>query len=270
MAVLAGCVAGRPADPDLPIFDAHVHYSAGAWGNYPTADVRRLFDDGGVRWALVSSSPVEGTLALVAADPGRSLPALRPYRGAVGPRTWLADPGAVDYLEGWLAKGEFRALGEVHVLEPRPGDRAVLARVAALARRHAIPLHLHADAAVVDLVYELEPGVTVLWAHAGMVDPVEVVERTLAAHPTLHADLSFREDAVAPGGRLDPDWRRVLLRFHDRLLVGSDTYATYQWADYAQRIRINRAWLAQLPEGPRRDIAYRNGLRLFGLGDGVK
>lgn len=265
LVLLLGACVGAAERDELPIFDAHVHYSSGAWGDYPVAEVKRLFDENGVRWVLVSSSPVAGTQSLLAADPGRVIPAIRPYYGVVGIDNWIGHERSLQYLEAWLGKHRFVAIGEFHVLTERDRDRDFLAGVVALARKHEVLLHVHADAAAVDMLYDIDAEVGILWVHAGMVDPVEVVEATMARYPTLHADLSFREDAIAPGGRLAPRWRALLLRFPDRFLVGSDTYANFQWQAYEDLIRINRNWLAQLPEPARSAIAYRNGLRLFGL-----
>jgi hypothetical protein len=98
-----------------------------------------------------------------------------------------------------------------------------------------------------------------------MVEPPEVVDSMMTAHDRLFADTSFREDEIAPGGTVSESWKAVIQRHADRILVGSDTYANHQWEDYGELIATNRRWLAQLPEDVALAIAYRNGLRLFGL-----
>ena len=84
----------------VPIFDAHVHYSEDAWEAYPPDEVKARMDNAGVRWALVSSSPDDGTLTLARNDPDRIVPELRPYREGAGSGDWLQHPGTIEYLRG--------------------------------------------------------------------------------------------------------------------------------------------------------------------------
>ncbi len=49
---------------ELPIFDAHVHYSHDAWQNLPPTDAVALLRKAGVKRALVSSSGDDGTRRL--------------------------------------------------------------------------------------------------------------------------------------------------------------------------------------------------------------
>jgi hypothetical protein len=81
--------------------------------------------------------------------------------------------------------------------------------------------------------------------------------------PHLWVELALRSD-VAPGGRLDPDWRAVFLRHPERFLVGTDTWTTSRWQAVVEGMRFRRGWLAQLPRDVAEQIAYRNGERLFG------
>jgi hypothetical protein len=65
---------------DLPIFDAHIHYSQPDWPIYSPEAALAILDKAGVRWALVSSTPDDGTLRLYEKAPRRIVPFLRPYR----------------------------------------------------------------------------------------------------------------------------------------------------------------------------------------------
>jgi hypothetical protein len=49
---------------DLPIFDAHIHYSQPDWAVLTPDQVLAILDRAGVRHALVSSTPDDGTLQL--------------------------------------------------------------------------------------------------------------------------------------------------------------------------------------------------------------
>src|SRR5437868_3097154 len=76
---------------DLPIFDAHVHYSHDAWESIPPKAAIELLRKAGVKRALVSSSNDDGNQKLIAEAPGLILSSLRPYRsrGEIG--TWVRD-----------------------------------------------------------------------------------------------------------------------------------------------------------------------------------
>ena len=85
-----GAAALRPAraaQPALPIFDAHLHYSHDAWEQLSAKQAVALMREAGLQRAMVSSSSDEGTQRLLAEAPDLVLPVLRPYRtrGEIGP-----------------------------------------------------------------------------------------------------------------------------------------------------------------------------------------
>src|SRR5438309_1419445 len=106
------------------------------------------------------------------------------------------------------------------------------------------------------------PKVRFLWAHAGMSAGASTVARLLDRFPKLWVDLAFRTD-VAPGGALDPDWRKVFLRYPDRFMVGTDTWVTSRWEVVRDYMRDVQVWLGQLPPDVAEQIAFKNGDRLF-------
>ena len=79
-ALLAPGAAPRAQTPDLPIFDTHIHYSAPDWAEYPEERILGILAQAGVKRALVSSTPDDGTIKLYQKDPKRIVPILRPYR----------------------------------------------------------------------------------------------------------------------------------------------------------------------------------------------
>ncbi len=250
----------------LPIFDAHMHYKQPAWEPYPVATVIELMDRNGVAMAAVSSTPDDGTIRLRDYAPNRIVPVLRPYHGEAGSGNWTKAPGMEAYIRERLAAYDHDGIGEFHVHNIDPADRPLLAAIAAMAKERGIPVHIHSGAAPVRLFYELEPALTVIWAHAGMSEPPQVVGDMLDSYASLHADLSYREWEILGGDDddLDPAWREVIMRHPDRLMVGSDTWVNAQWDDYDGLIAQNRRWLARLPRDVAERIAYKNAARLFG------
>ncbi len=249
---------------DVPLFDAHIHYKEPAWGPYPVKSVIELMDRNGVAMGLVSSTPDEGTIMLWEYAPNRIVPELRPYHGSAGSGNWTKAPGMEEYLEERLAKYPHEGLGEFHIHNLDPTDRPLLKKVTQMAKTRSIPIHVHSGADPVHLLYELEPSLTIIWAHAGMSEPAGVVEEMLATYPTLYADTSFRErDILASSDKIDPDWMRVITRFSDRLMVGTDTWVNSQWDNYSELIALNRQWLSLLPRDIAEQIAYKTAEQLF-------
>jgi hypothetical protein len=260
---LPGLAPGAPAAPPMPLFDAHIHYSADAWDAYPVAEALAILDRAGIRRALVSSTPDDGTLRLHDAAPGRIVPELRPYRTPADMGTWHRDGSIVPYLEERLRRGIYRGIGEFH-LSAADATSPVVRRVVELATATGLVLHLHGDARAVEQLFALDPGVRILWAHAGMSEPPDVVGRLLERRPTLWVELSYRLDEVAPAGRLDETWRGLFLRFPGRFLYGSDTWTPSRWPEVPRIAESARTWLEQLPPEVAQAIAWRNAEALFG------
>jgi hypothetical protein len=249
------------AAAELPIFDAHLHYSHDAWSAVPPAEVVALLRKAGVKRALVSSSNDEGTQKLVAAAPDIVVPELRPYRtrGDVG--TWTRDPDVVPYVEERLRRHTYVAIGEFHVYGA-DAELPIPRRLVELAKQHKLFLHAHSDADAVERLFRIDPDARILWAHAGFERPDRVREM-LRKYRNLWADLAFRNDH-GPGGKVAPEWREVFLEFPDRFMVGTDTYTPERWHYVVEHAAWSRGWLSDLPADVAERIAWKNGEVLFG------
>lgn len=246
-----------------PLFDAHIHYSRDAWDGLPVQEALAILDRAGIRRALVSSTPDDGTIRLHEAAPARIVPELRPYRGTEDLGTWHRDESVLPYLEERLRRGIYRGIGELHL----PAGQAatpVVRRVVELAVERDIPLHVHCDAAALEQLLALDARLKVLWAHAGMSEAPQAVGRLLDRHSRLWVELSYRLDEVAPGGRPDPAWRELFLRHPGRFLYGSDTWTPSRWPEVPAMAQAARKWLAELPPEVAEGIAWRNAEALFG------
>jgi hypothetical protein len=250
-----------PAQQDLPIFDVHIHYSQPDWSVYTPEQVFEILDRAGVTRALVSSTPDDGTLRLWEKAPGRVVPFLRPYRSRADMGTWHQDPAVLAYVEERLARGIYKGIGEFHLFGGQT-DTPVIRRIVALAVERGIFLHAHSDEAAVEELFQIDPRVKVLWAHAGMTSGPEAVGRMLDRYPNLWAELAIRTD-MASGGRVEPAWRALFLRHPDRIMIGTDTWVTSRWAHLPAYLEEMRAWLRQLPRELAEKIAFRNAERLF-------
>jgi len=249
----------------LPLFDAHVHYKEPAWAPYPPETVLKLMDRSGVAMGLVSSTPDEGTIKLWQFAPNRIVPELRPYHGSAGSGNWTKAPGMFEYLQERLSAYPHEGIGEFHLHNVDPEDEKLLTQIASVAKAKDLYIHVHSGKRPVDYLFSLEPDLKIIWAHAGMTEPADTVEQMMATYPSLYADTSFREsDILTHDGKVDSGWRRVLERFPDRFMVGSDTWVNSQWDSYEQLIAQNRQWLRQFSRPIAEQIGFRNAERLFG------
>lgn len=256
---------------ELPLFDAHIHYSERSWGSLSAEEAATKLRQAGVRGALVSSTPNEGTQKLRNAAPEIVIPFLRPYRHDAEMSTWHDTAAIVRLLEEGMESGRYRGIGEYHLDASNVDDRAVR-RSAELAREHGVFLHAHTDAAGIEALARAYPDVRLLWAHAGVSTPPERVGTVLDGDDNVWVELSLLTPDIATftpqsnaeeRARLDPEWRRVLIEYPERFLIGTDTWVTGRWRTYEELIAATRAWLRQLPEEVAEKIAYKNGERLF-------
>ena len=247
----------------LPIFDTHVHYKEPAWEVYPPDTIINLFKKTGVVKALVSSTPDEGTRMLYKEDPERIVPFLRPYHDDINSSNWYLKDQVFPYILERLEMPIYKGVGEFHIHDPFDADSPIIKKTVQLAVERDLFIHVHSNHRAVETIFSYEPNIKILWAHAGMSDPPDVVSKMFDRHKNLWIDISIREYEIAPGGRLSPEWKRLFLEYTDRITVGSDTWVNAQWDSYEAIIAFDRNWLAQLPDDVARQIAYENAKRLF-------
>jgi hypothetical protein len=267
-AALALLALGSAAQVRMRLFDGHIHYSVGSPKQYPPEKAIAILDEAGISRALLSSTPNDGTILLHKLFPERFIPELRPYRKtrdfeswAVERASWYRDPETVTFIEEELKRGIYRGIGEFH-LDGDEADTPVVRKIVDIAVAHNLWLHAHSDAAAVEKLFSFNPGVRIVWAHAGMSTPPETIDRWLARYPALWAELSYR-DVVAGSGDLDPQWKALFLKYPDRFIYGSDTWIPPRWGEVVALAERARGWLARLPPDVAEKIAYRNAERIF-------
>ncbi len=257
---LAAAAGARAAEPPLPIFDSHLHYSHDAWERLPPKEAIAILRKAGLKGAMVSSSSDEGTQMLHAEAPDLVIPVLRPYRTRADVGSWVRDPSVIAHLEARLARYRYVAIGEYHVFGA-DADGPVMRRVVQLARERGLFLHSHSDADAIERQFAQWPEARILWAHAGF-DAPEKVREMLRRHPRLWCDLAFRSDH-ASDGRIDPRWREAFVEFPDRFLVGTDTFTPERWYYVVEHANWSRRWLADLPREVAERIAWKTGEAVF-------
>ncbi len=260
--VIALLLTATPAAAQLPIFDAHIHYSRPDWTTYTPERALSILAQAGIRRAIVSSTPDDGTLMLYDRAPAGIVPFLRPYRTREDMGSWTRDPAVAAYVEERLnRRAVYRGIGESH-FGADDVDALTLRRIAELAKTRGLFLQCHIDETTVEKMLTTYPGVKILWAHAGMSSTAATVGRLLDRYPQLWVELALRTD-VAPDGTLAPEWRALFVRHADRFMVGTDTWVTSRWEAVRPATAAVQQWLSQLPREVAEQIAWKNGDRLF-------
>src|SRR5256714_5647917 len=143
-------LAATPAAAQFPIFDAHIHYSKPDWSAYTPERVLSVLAQAGVRRAIVSSTPDDGTLRLYDRSPAGIVPFLRPYRTREDMDSWTRDPAVAAYVEERLDKRHvYRGIGELH-LGAADVDAPTLRRIAELAKARDLFVQCHIDETTVE------------------------------------------------------------------------------------------------------------------------
>jgi hypothetical protein len=265
LAVMAGLAPVTASSDDLPLFDAHLHYSAADAAIYNPAAIIAMLDRNGISRAIVTGTPPGHVRTLYNHAPVHIVPFLGAYRQPEEKETWHRDTTLPARIAAQLASGPWRGIGELHLFAAGRHSPVFLELVE-LAVQHDLPLLLHCDPAVIDSLYEQVSGATVIWAHAGAYPWPPLIRDYLERYPKLHVDLSVRDGRIAPDGVLDPQWETLLLEHADRFLVGVDTFSTRRWQQFDSVTREIRGWLAQLPDEVAALIAHRNASSLFATG----
>ena len=261
LSALMALAAGTATAAELPIFDAHVHYSHDAWESVPPKEAIALIRKAGIKRVVVSSANDDGNQKLYAEAPDLILPSLRPYRSRSDVSTWARDDNITRYMEERLKKYRYVAVGEFH-LYGADADLPVPRRMVEMAKQHNLVLHAHSDVDAIERLFRQWPQARILWAHSGF-DRPEKVREMLKKHKNLWCDLAFRNDH-GNGGKVHPEWKELFTEFPDRFMVGTDTYTPERWPYIVEHARWSREWMKDLPAPLAERIAFRNGDALFG------
>lgn len=283
-AALLGAAGGvAAADYAGPLFDAHLHYNEEAWngreGPHPLSDVLGRMQRNGVRAIVANSRPNDGTRSLAQSPLAQQhgvtvVPFVRLYRNRADYGNWFRDESIYEMVQAELARGTasgpYRGLGEFHLYDSANADGAVARKLMALADQSDLAVLAHVDDVAVDLLMAHTPSqgrnTRLIWAHTGIGGaPAQRVEALMARYPRLMGELSYRPGLTCEGGTLCPEWRRLVLKYPTRFLIGSDTWVNQRWQYYDELMRGYRTWLGDLPPEVAHRVAWGNGAALFGL-----
>jgi hypothetical protein len=253
------------AADELPLFDTHLHYNKSYTEEFPPNRLIEILERNKISHALITSRPPELVQTLRQQAPGRIIPLLGAYRELQDKENWYQDVTQPIRLAEQLESNNWYGIGELHIFAPERHS-PIFHKVVSLAAEHELPLLMHADPAVIDTIYEWEPELTVIWAHAGTYPYPDLLADYLQRYPYLFVDLSVREDRISPHGKIADRWYELFVHYPDRFLVGVDTFSKQRWNEYGLVANRIRGWLSQLPEDIADKLAYQNARRIFRSG----
>lgn len=280
--------AGARADEvaNAPFADVHQHYKWNQTEVTSAETVTALLRQQGIGLAVVTGTPPELALELASAAPDVIVPIYGIYRTSGEWSNWPYDEGLLARVRTALETGGYRGIGEVHMIGgfvPR-WDHPTIAGLFTLAAEFDAPVLLHTEFSRANYligICKAYPDTRFLWAHAGTMVPPAEVDRALGECPNVWVELSARDPwryvhspIADENHQLLPEWRRVVITWQDRFMVGSDPVWPVEqldawdtpdtgWQEMHRFVGFHRQWLAGLPAEAAEKIRWRNALSFF-------
>ncbi len=287
LCVLSSALGDESPGRKAPIADTHSHFKWNQEDVTPAEEVARILAENEIVLAVIIGTPAGLALELQRIAGDRVVPFYSPYRLPGDWNSWYHDRGLPGRLREALVSGRYQGVGELHLIGGFAPDwrTPVISQVLRISREFALPVLLHTEFSRADYLLELcraNPGNRLIWAHAGGILTALEVRRVLQSCAQVWVDLSARDPwryvrnpIVSADARLLPEWRRLLIDYPDRFIVGADAVwpveqldawdeADTGWQEYARFMDFHRSWLARLPAPVGRKIRLENALRLFG------
>jgi len=251
------------ANAQQELFDSHLHYGGEDVKHFSPKQVIEIFDRNQVKYAVVSSTPNDGTEQLYEYAPKRIIPFLGLYRTLGDKRDWMWDESVIPRLEKALESGIYRGIGEFHIFA-KDCKSPVLKRVVQIAVERNLMLQVHGDADILDEIFEQAPNVTILWAHLGTNPNPDFLRSVLKRHSNnLYIDTSVRDKQLLQTGKLTPAWRKLFIDYQDNFTVAVDTFSVNRWNTFDLVVKDIHTWLSDLPPEVSKKLAFDNAYHLF-------
>jgi len=271
-----------------PVADMHLHYKWTQQDVTTPADAVAILEQENIVMGVVIGTPAALALDLQSLAPEKIVPIFSPYREGSDWHRWAYDDATVTRARTALASGQYRGIGELHVIggfTPAFEKAVVLKQLLALADEFDVPVMIHTELSRPDFmlaVCQQFPDTYILWAHSGAVLGPAAVARIFERCGNVWGGLGARDPwrfvdnpMTAADGMLLPEWKALLLKYPDRFMVGSDPVwpvdqldrwdeADSGWQELRRFWHYHRSWLVQLPDDMARKIRCENAVALFG------
>jgi hypothetical protein len=285
LALCAFALPGTAGEPSAKLADVHLHWK---WNQKEVTTAEQAIDilrKNGVVLAVVTGTPPELALELQRLAPQWVVPIYGVYQGAIDWSNWYRDPGLIARVREALAAGDYRGIGELHMIGGFISDwkNPTISGLFELAAEYDVPVLVHTEFSRADYLIgfcQAHPQTRFLWAHAGSILPPAEVERALQRCPNLWVELSARDPwrhvarRIDEEGTLKPAWRDLVLAYADRFMIGSDPVwpverlnpwdeADTGWQELRRFLGFHRQWLNKLPEEIADKVRLRNAKAFF-------
>jgi len=251
------------AQAQQPLFDSHLHYGGEDAKQYSPKQIIEILDRNNIEYALVSSTPNDGTEALYDYAPKRIIPFLGLYRILADKRDWMWDRSVITRVEKALHKGIYRGLGEFHIFA-KDRKSPVLNQLVKIAVKQNLLLQVHGDSEVIDEIFSQAPNIKILWAHMGTNPQPGALRVVLNKYPhNLYIDTSVRDKQLLENGGLSKEWQQLFIDYQDNFMVAVDTFSVNRWNTFDSVVKDIHSWLADLPPEVSKKLAYDNAYNLF-------
>jgi hypothetical protein len=244
------------------IHDAHIHYNQDMWRSLSVKDAVELLKEQNIQRVLVSATPTQGAEMFYRQAPEFVVPMLRPYASWRHRYFWFKDPELKSYLIKQLKIVPYKGIGEFHVFG-KDADTLQIEQMISLAQQYKLVLHAHTDLEGMRILLNKAKGLVVIWAHGGEDVDESFLQLFLKKYPKFYIELSRREGMLDEDDDLTPYWKRLLIKYQKRFLLGTDTYKPRVWAELPEITEETRYWLKQLPNDVISNITKNNLTRLF-------
>lgn len=276
----------------LPIADIHMHFNGDQQEVTDTDDALQALVKNNVVFGIVSSKPPDLALKLADASGGWIIPFFMPYLEPERKVDWVFDDRVLPATRRALQSGRYKGIGELHLISgytpSLKKQHAVIDGMLSMAKEFDVPILIHAEASnqlYFQPLCKRHPQARIVWVHAGSPLPPMQVAELLQSCPNVWVDLSARDHMrygrinpiVDDHGQLLEPWREFVLKFQDRLMIGSDA-AYYEgssawesantgWNYIDEVMGFHRQWLSGVPLNIRKKITLENAIRFFRLTD---
>ncbi len=286
LAVLLVHRASEPVSAAPTIADVHVHYKWSQTEVTPPEQVLATLEKHDVGFAVVIGTPAELALKLVTLQPQKLLAVWSPYRRGGDWSNWPYDIRVLQRARAALDSGRYQGIGELHLIggfAPAPNSE-VIRGLFRLAASNDVPILLHTEFSRENYLLQLcteYPETRILWAHAGALLRPDQVDKVLSTCANVWAELSARDPwrfvnnpITTADGRLSVEWRKLIERYPDRFMIGSDPVWPVDqmdrwdepdtgWQEYPRFIEFHRRWLSSLRPAIAEKVRWHNALSFF-------
>lgn len=285
-ALAMGLIRSVTAEPLPALADVHLHYSWDHRQATSATEAVELLRQQNVRLAVVSSTPPELALTLRKAGGNWILPLYRPYLDPNRRQNWFNDPAVLPATRAALQSGHYVGIGEFHLiagLGPRRNNPVVQGLIK-LGVEFDVPVLIHIETSSHRYFLPLcqqYPAARFLLAHAGGLLDHKEIGALMQSCPNVWVEFSARDtwrytrsSIVNQNGQLLPGWRKLIEKYPERFMVGSDPVWPVEplhgwdepdtgWQRLPEFLGFHRQWLAGLPAALNKKLRLTNAQHFF-------